>query len=96
VLRKRPPLTGLDQNLLAQRDEIRAVLGRQWRRALLLSAGRLAFDYLCLLAALRAAGSQPRPSLIMVAYAIAGIIAMIRPPPAAWDWSRPASPGCSY
>src|SRR5262249_24165107 len=38
VLRKRPPLTGLDQTLLAQRDEIRAVLGRQWRLALLLSA----------------------------------------------------------
>jgi len=82
VLRKRPPLTGLDQTLLGQRDEIRAVLGRQWRRALLLSAGRLAFDYLCLLAALRATGSQPRPSLILVAYAVAGIIAMI-----------PATPG---
>jgi uncharacterized protein (TIRG00374 family) len=82
VLRKRPPLTGLDHTLLAQRDEIRAVLGRQWRRALLLSAGRLAFDYLCLLAALRATGCQPRPSLILVAYAAAGIIAMI-----------PATPG---
>jgi len=82
VLRNRRPLTGLDQTLLAQRDQIRAVLGRQWRRALLLSAGRLAFDYLCLLAALRATGSQPRPSLILVAYATAGIIAMI-----------PATPG---
>src|SRR5262249_31557728 len=44
---------------------------------LLLSAGRLAFDYLCLLAALRATGSRPRPSLILVAYAAAGIIGMI-------------------
>lgn len=82
ALRKRRPLTGLAETLLAQRDEIRAVLGRQWRQALLLSAGRLAFDYLCLLAALHATGSQPRPSLILVAYAIAGIIAMI-----------PATPG---
>ena len=82
ALRKRRPLTGLDETLLAQRDEIRAVLGRQWRRALLLSAGRLAFDYLCLQAALRATGCQPRPSLILVAYAIAGIVAMI-----------PATPG---
>src|SRR5262249_35347587 len=49
---------------------------------LLLSAGRLAFDYLCLLAALRATGSQPRPSLILIAYATAGIIALI-----------PATPG---
>jgi len=49
---------------------------------LLLSAGRLAFDYLCLLAALRATGARPRPSLILVAYAVAGIIGMI-----------PATPG---
>jgi uncharacterized protein (TIRG00374 family) len=77
VLRKRPPLEGLDETLLTQRNEIRAVLGRQWWQALLLSAGRLAFDYLCLLAALRATGSHPRPSLILVAYAVAGIIGLI-------------------
>ena len=77
VMRKRPPLTGLDETLLTQRNEIRAVLGRQWWQALLLSAGRLAFDYLCLLGALRATGSHPRPSLILVAYAAAGIIGMI-------------------
>jgi hypothetical protein len=77
VLRKRPPLQGLDTTLLQQRNDIRAVLGRQWWQALLLSAGRLAFDYLCLLAALRATGSRPRPSLILVAYAVAGIIGMI-------------------
>lgn len=77
VRRKRPPLTGLDETLLAQRDQIRAALGRQWWQALLLSAGRLAFDYLCLLLALRATGSRPRPSLILVAYAVAGIVGMI-------------------
>ncbi|HEX6525805.1 MAG TPA: lysylphosphatidylglycerol synthase transmembrane domain-containing protein [Streptosporangiaceae bacterium] len=77
VLRKRPALNGLDQALLAQRNDIRAALGRQWWQALLLSAGRLAFDYLCLLATLRATGSNPRPSLILVAYAVAGIVGMI-------------------
>ncbi|HET9974915.1 MAG TPA: lysylphosphatidylglycerol synthase transmembrane domain-containing protein [Streptosporangiaceae bacterium] len=77
VLRKRPPLEGLDETLLSQRNDIRAVLGRQWWQALLLSAGRLAFDYLCLLLALRATGSHPRPSLILVAYAAAGILRMI-------------------
>ncbi len=82
VLRKRAPLAGLDRTLLTQRDEIRTVLGRQWWQALLLSAGRLAFDDLCLIAALRATGSHPRPSLILVAYAVAGIIGMI-----------PATPG---
>jgi uncharacterized protein (TIRG00374 family) len=82
ILRNRPPLTGLDESLLDQRNEIRAVLGEQWWRALLLSAGRLAFDYLCLLFALRATGSRPRPSLILVAYAVAGVVGMI-----------PATPG---
>lgn len=77
TLRKRPPLTGLERTLLAQRDDIRAALGRQWWQAILLTAGRLAFDYLCLLAALRATGSRPRPSLVLVAYALAGVIAMI-------------------
>jgi hypothetical protein len=48
ILRKRPPLTGPDESLLEQRNDIRAVLGEQWWQALLLSAGRLAFDYLCL------------------------------------------------
>jgi uncharacterized protein (TIRG00374 family) len=75
--RKRPPLEGLDGTLLGQRNQIRAALGQQWWQALLLSAGRLAFDYLCLLLALRATGSHPRPSLILVAYAAAGIIGMI-------------------
>jgi uncharacterized protein (TIRG00374 family) len=77
VLRKRPPLQRLDEILLAKRDEIRATLGQKWWQALLLSAGRLAFDYLCLLMALRATGSHPRPSLILVAYAAAGIVGMI-------------------
>jgi uncharacterized protein (TIRG00374 family) len=77
VRRKRPPLEGLDETLLAQRNQIRSALGQQWWQALLLSAGRLAFDYLCLLLALRATGSHPRPSLILVAYAVAGIIGMI-------------------
>ena len=77
VRRRRPPLERLDETLLAQRNQIRAALGQQWWQALLLSAGRLAFDYLCLLLALRATGSHPRPSLILVAYAVAGIIGMI-------------------
>jgi len=82
ILRKRPALTGLDETLLSQRNMIRAALGEQWWQALLLSAGRLALDYLCLLAALRATGARPRPSLILVAYAVAGVVGMI-----------PATPG---
>ena len=42
----------------------------------MLTAGRLGFDYGCLLAALRATGTSPRPSLVLLAYSAAGIIAL--------------------
>jgi len=76
VTRGRRPVTGLDQRLLAERDAIRAVLGKNWRQAAVLTAGRLGFDYGCLLAALRATGASPQPSLVLLAYAAAGIVAL--------------------
>ena len=45
VLRKRAPITGLPDKLLFERNRIREVLGKQWKAAVLLSTGRLAFDY---------------------------------------------------
>jgi len=77
LARKRPPVTRLSQTLIEERNLIRAVLGRAWWKAVLYSAGRLALDYLCLLAALRATGSRPSPALVLVAYAVAGIIGMV-------------------
>jgi uncharacterized protein (TIRG00374 family) len=76
VTRGRRPVTGLDRQLLAQRDTIREVLGRKWRQAVVLTAGKLGFDYGCLLAVLRATGAGPRPSLVLLAYAAAGIVAL--------------------
>jgi putative heme transporter len=76
VTRGRRPVTGLDRQLLAERDAIRSVLGRHWWHAVMLTAGRLGFDYGCLLAALRATGADPRPSLVLLAYAAAGIVAL--------------------
>ena len=73
---RRPPTTGLDKRLLAERDTIRTVLGEKWWQAALLTAGRLGFDYGCLLAALRATGASPRPSLVLLAYSAAGIVAL--------------------
>jgi hypothetical protein len=75
--RHRQPLTGLDKRFLADRDGIREVLGRQWRQALLLTTGRIGFDFGCLLAALRATGAHPQPSLALLAYAAASILALI-------------------
>src|SRR5215470_3170086 len=74
--RRRPPLTGLDRRVLVERDTIRAVLGKKWWQAVVLITGRLGFDYGCLLAALRATGAHPRPSLVLLAYSAAGILAL--------------------
>ncbi len=73
---RRPPITGLDKRLLTERDTIRTVLGEKWWQAVLLTSGRLGFDYGCLLAALRATGTSPRPSLVLLAYSAANIIAL--------------------
>ncbi len=75
--RHRQPLSGLDKRFLQDRDSIREVLGRQWRQALLLTTGRLGFDFGCLLCALRATGAHPQPSLALLAYAAANIVALI-------------------
>ena len=77
LFRNRPPLADLDVRLIRQRDAIREVLGKHLAQAVLLSAGRLAFDFFCLLAALRATGSHPRPSLVLLAYAVSGIVALV-------------------
>jgi hypothetical protein len=72
----RPPLTGLDNRLLTERDTIRTVLGKKWWQAVLLTTGRLGCDFGCLLAALWATGAHPRPSLVLLAYAATGIVAL--------------------
>ena len=77
VLKKRTPLEGLPDRLLEQRNVIRTVLGQQWWQASLLSVGRLVFDYLCLLFCVRAVGAHPRPSLVLLAYAVAGVIGLL-------------------
>jgi uncharacterized protein (TIRG00374 family) len=82
IRRHHVPLTGLDVRLLAQRDQIRDALGMEWKQVLALELGRLGLDFLCLLAALRATGSEPHTWLVLLAYSAAGVIALI-----------PATPG---
>ncbi len=75
--RKDEPMTGLQDRLVFERNRIRDVLGRRWKAALLLSSGRLAFDFGTLLATIRATGVKPNPSLVLLAYAVAGLLALI-------------------
>lgn len=76
-VRRRRPVTGLSRELLSDRDFIRFTLDQRWRSALLAAVGNTAFDYLALLCALRAVGVAPRPSLVVLAYAAAELLAQI-------------------
>ncbi len=75
--RRRLPVVGLPDRLVAERNTMARTLGQHWRRAVLLSIGRVAFDYLALLAAVAAVGAHPQPSLIVVAYVSTVVLALI-------------------
>jgi uncharacterized protein (TIRG00374 family) len=77
TVRRRRPVEGLPQALIDARDFVRTTLGREWWKALLAAAGNTGFDYLALLAALRAVGADPRPSLVLLAYTAAEVLALI-------------------
>jgi uncharacterized protein (TIRG00374 family) len=63
--------------LLAQRDEVRAALGRRWRQAVAAAVGNRLLDYASLLLALSAVGATPRASLVLLAYVAATVLGMI-------------------
>jgi len=77
TVRRRRKVAGLPQKLLAERDFIRTTIGEHWAAAVFSAAGNIGFDYIALLCALRAIGAQPRPSLVLLAYTAAALLALI-------------------
>jgi uncharacterized protein (TIRG00374 family) len=77
IVRKRPRMSGLPERLVSERNNIRDVMGQRWKAAVLLSTGRLAFDYGTLLGCLLATGDRPNPSLVLLAYAAARLVALL-------------------
>jgi len=75
--RKAEPLRRLPERLVGERDRILGTLGPRWKRALAAALGRWGFDYACLLAALRALDSVPRPGLVLLAFCAAQVLAQI-------------------
>lgn len=65
------------EGFVEQRDRIIAVLGTRWKRSLAASVGNWTFDYLALVAALRAVGASPRMSAVLLAYGAAAVLSMI-------------------
>jgi uncharacterized protein (TIRG00374 family) len=77
TVRRRRRVSGLPEELLRDRDFVRSTLDRRWKPALLAAVGNTAFDYLALLTALRAVGADPQPSLVILAYASAEVLALV-------------------
>jgi uncharacterized membrane protein YbhN (UPF0104 family) len=77
TIRRRRPVDRLPQALLAGRDFVGHAFGLHWQRAILGAAGNTGLDYFALLCALRAVGADPRPSLVLLAYASAQLLALI-------------------
>jgi uncharacterized protein (TIRG00374 family) len=75
--RRAEPLRALPERLLRERDRIVGTLGPRWKRALAATSGRWALDYATLLAALAAVGSEPRPSLVLLAFCATQILTQI-------------------
>jgi uncharacterized protein (TIRG00374 family) len=74
---RRKETRDLGTRLLDERDQVRADLGRNWWKALLLVAGRIGLDYASLLSVLRATGTRPNPSLVLLAYAATAVLALL-------------------
>ncbi|MBL8774426.1 MAG: flippase-like domain-containing protein [Acidimicrobiales bacterium] len=65
------------EGFVEQRDRVVAALGPRWKRSLAASVGNWTFDYLALVAALRAVGASPRMSAVLLAYGAAAVLSMI-------------------
>jgi len=77
TIRRHDRVTDLPDQLLSARDSVRTTLGNNWAAAIAAAAGSTLFDYLALLAALRAVGAEPRPSLVLLAYTAGQVLALI-------------------
>ena len=69
--------SGTGERLLQQRDSMRNAFGARWPFALVGIVGKPAFDYLGLICCLAAVGTRPNPSLVVLAYSGACLLALI-------------------
>ncbi|MEN8041984.1 MAG: lysylphosphatidylglycerol synthase transmembrane domain-containing protein [Actinomycetota bacterium] len=65
------------QNILDRRNEVVEALGARWRKALVAAVLNWTLDYMVLMTALIAIGADPRPSLVLVAFAGSAVLGMI-------------------
>ncbi|HZB75595.1 MAG TPA: YbhN family protein [Solirubrobacteraceae bacterium] len=74
---RHPPADDLPERFKVQRDLVRRALGSRWWEAVAGAAARWIFDWVTLLTALAAVGQHPRPSLVLLAFCAAQLLAQI-------------------
>ena len=74
---KKPPPEDFPERLRDQRDLVRRAFGARWWEAVAGAAGRWLFDWLTLVTALAAVGQHPRPTLILLAFCAAQLLAQV-------------------
>ncbi|HEY2654379.1 MAG TPA: lysylphosphatidylglycerol synthase transmembrane domain-containing protein [Solirubrobacteraceae bacterium] len=67
----------LPERLITQRDRMKSTFGRRWPAALTGAVGKVGFDYAALVCCLAAVGARPHPSLVLLAYIAAALLALI-------------------
>ncbi|MEA3503084.1 MAG: lysylphosphatidylglycerol synthase transmembrane domain-containing protein [Actinomycetota bacterium] len=65
------------EDIIVRRDEVVSALGKRWHKALAVAVSNWLLDYATLVVALIAVGANPRPSLILLAFAGAAVLGMI-------------------
>ena len=76
-LRRKAAAADLPERLRDERDLVRRALGARWWEAVAGAAGRWLFDWLTLLTALAAVGQHPRPTLVLLAFCAAQLLAQV-------------------
>jgi uncharacterized protein (TIRG00374 family) len=75
--RHQPPIEGLGERLIVQRDRLREAVGSEWLAAVAATVGRWVFEYLALLVALNAIGAQPDPTLVLLSFSTASLLGLL-------------------
>jgi uncharacterized protein (TIRG00374 family) len=73
----RPPMTGLPERLVEERDLIVRVVGARWQLALAGSLGKALLDFAVLAVALNAVGAEPALSLVLLSYFAAQLLVLV-------------------
>jgi len=77
TIRRKRPLADVAEKVLQQRDFVKNTIGRRWFESVTAATAVPVFDFMALLCALAAVGAHPSPSLVLLAYVLANLLAWI-------------------